>query len=130
MPNAGMSVKAGQPLFSIRSGSRIARFSSPIGGKVVKTNPYLKDDCEALEMTPYDSNWVCVIDADNLDSELPKLAIGKSAVTLYEKDIERFRKLMKDIAPVSIRDKAPYVGELADLSPEAWDRAAKEFFQR
>ena len=56
--------------------------SSPItpSGKVVKINEALRENCATLEEAPYGNNWICVIDGDDLDAELPRLQIGKSAV--------------------------------------------------
>ena len=32
---------------------------------------------------------ICVLDADNLDAEIPTLKIGKSAVAFFQEDLER-----------------------------------------
>ncbi|MCX5797266.1 MAG: response regulator [Elusimicrobia bacterium] len=132
-PNVGMTVKAGQPLFSLRQKGRRAQFYAPVSGQVVKVNPALSEDCEALDLTPYQRNWICVIDADNLDVEVPELRIGKSAVALYQDDLERFRKLMGELAPQGgtdeYQDGALHVGELAQLGDTQWDRVAAEFFR-
>ena len=64
-----MSIVVGQPLFAVRQKHRRVQFSAPVSGRVVKINTTLSDDCEALEMTPYQNNWVCVIDADKLKSK-------------------------------------------------------------
>lgn len=133
-PPVGMTVKAGQPLFSVRQKKRRVDFHSPVSGRVTKTNAALADDCEALEMTPYHKNWVCVIDADKLDVEVPTLKIGKAAVALFEEDIERFRGVMKgmlgDAATGTDADDALYRGELAQLNDDQSERVAKEFFAR
>ncbi|MBI5239784.1 MAG: response regulator [Elusimicrobia bacterium] len=132
-PTVGMAVKAGQPLFSIRQKNRRVQFYAPVSGRVVKVNPALGEDCEALDLTPYQKNWVCVIDADNLDVEVPKLRIGKSAVALYQDDLERFRRLMGELAPKADADRYQdgtlHVGELEQLGDTQWDRFAAEFFR-
>jgi len=133
-PPAGMTVKAGQPLFAVRQKHRRVQFNSPVSGRVTKTNVLLNEDCEALEMTPYQKNWVCVIDADNLDVEVPKLKIGKSAVALFEDDIDRFRTVMKEMSKDGLEgtalDDALYRGELEQLDDEQSERIAHEFFAR
>jgi glycine cleavage system H protein len=132
-PNVGMTVKAGQPLFGVRQKHRRIQFNAPVSGRVVKTNAALAEDTEALEWTPYQRNWVCVIDADNLDRELPQLTIGNSAVALYEEDIERFRRMMKEMAtdgPEGGLDDALYRGELQQLDDAHADRLVKAFFTR
>jgi CheY-like chemotaxis protein len=133
-PSVGMPVKAGQPLFSVRQKNRRVQFNAPVSGRVVKTNTVLSEDCEALEMTPYQRNWVCIIDADNLDVEVPALRIGKSAVALFQEDIDRFRGVMKEMskdAPEGVAlDDALYRGELEQLDDAQRERIVKEFFRR
>ena len=133
-PSVGMTVKAGQPLFGVRQKHRRVQFNAPVSGRVVKNNATLGEDCEALEMTPYQKNWVCVIDADHLDIDVPKLRIGKSAVALFQDDIDLFRGIMKDMskdAPEGASiDDALYRGELSQLDDAQSDRIAREFFAR
>ena len=133
-PSIGMTVRAGQPLFSVRQKHRRVQFNAPVSGRVVKNNALLAEDCEALEMTPYQKNWVCVIEADNLDVEVPKLRIGKAAVALFRDDIDRFRSVMKDMskdAPEGVSiDDALYRGELEHLDDAQSERIAREFFAR
>ena len=133
-PAVGMTVKAGQPLFGVRQKHRRVQFNAPVSGRVTKINGLLGENVEALEMTPYHKNWVCVIDGDNLDTEVPQLKIGKSAVALFESDIDRFRGVMKGLAvdvPDGVDvDDALYRGELAQLSDDQSERVAKEFFAR
>jgi CheY-like chemotaxis protein/glycine cleavage system H lipoate-binding protein len=129
-PNVGMRVKAGQPLFSVRQDLRRAQFHAPVGGKVVKLNEPLARESEALELTPYQKNWVCVIDADNLDADLPALRIGKSAVALFQDDIERLRSRLRGAGAEEGADAALLVGALERLDDERWEALAKEFFGR
>ena len=133
-PSIGMTVKAGQPLFGLRQKNRKVQFNSPVSGRVIKTNVLLGEDCEALEMTPYQKNWVCVIDADNLDVEVPTLKIGKSAVAMFQEDIDRFRGVMKEMSKDTPDDAAMddvlYRGELEQLDDAQSERIAREFFAR
>jgi hypothetical protein len=78
-------------------------------------------------VTPYHKNWVCVIDGDNLDAELPQLKIGKSAVALFQQDIERFRAAMKQAA--GGEEGALSVGDLSRLDAPRWESVVKDFFQ-
>ncbi|MBM3907326.1 MAG: response regulator [Gemmatimonadetes bacterium] len=133
-PPIGMTVKVGQPLFVVKQKKRRVQFNSPISGRVVKTNASLAEDPEPLELTPYQKNWVCMIDAEKLDVEVPQLKIGKAAVALFEEDIDRFRSTMKgmlgDAATGTEADDLIYRGELGQLSDDQSDRVAKEFFAR
>ncbi len=129
LPNVGMTVKAGQPLFTVRQKGRRVQFSAPVGGQIVKVNAALGADGDALEVTPYQKNWTCVIDADNLDKDLPALKIGKSAVSLFEDDIDHFRRIMRDLAKQG-DDGQAHVGDLEQLDETQWERVVGEFFRR
>ncbi|MFI5362400.1 MAG: response regulator [Elusimicrobiota bacterium] len=130
-PNVGMKVKAGQPLFSARQKRRRVQFHSPIGGRVVKINQALSEDLEALEMTPYHKNWICVIEGDNLDVEVPALKIGRSAVALFQTDIDRFKTAVKGAAGGPSRpEEALSIGGLQKLDDAQEELIAKEFFRR
>ncbi|MDD5305126.1 MAG: response regulator [Elusimicrobia bacterium] len=129
-PNVGMTVKAGQPLFRVRQNHRSVQFHSPVGGRVVKINAALGSDLDALEMTPYHKNWVCVIEGDNLDVEVPALKIGRSAVAFFQGDIERFRAAIKEIVKGGpLLDDALSIGELQHLDDAQWEKIVKEFFR-
>jgi CheY-like chemotaxis protein/glycine cleavage system H lipoate-binding protein len=133
LPSVGMTVKAGQALFTVRQKNRMIQFNAPLSGRVTKVNQELAEDCEALDMTPYGNNWVCVIDGDNLDVEVPALKIGKSAVALFQEDVDRFRELMKKMlksGPDGGPDESVYAGELQQLDDSQWEIIVKEFFRR
>ena len=132
-PNLGMKIKKGQPLFTVKQGTKTIRFNSPVSGQVKKINTILKNEIEALSVTPYDSNWVCVIDADNIDNELKELKIGNAAVSFYQNDIEQFRTALKgakkvDKPKVIVTGEEISIGELENLEQSDWDRLVQEFF--
>jgi len=134
-PNLGMKIKKGQPLFTVKQGTKTIRFNSPVSGQVKKINTILKNEIEALSVTPYDSNWVCVIDADNIDNELKELKIGNAAVSFYQNDIEQFRTALKgakkvDKPKVIVTGEEISIGELENLEQSDWDRLVQEFFVR
>jgi CheY-like chemotaxis protein len=133
-PNLGMKIRKGQPLFSVKQGNRSMTFNSPLSGKVSQVNTLLNEDLESLDITPYEKNWVCVIDADNLDNEIKELAIGKSAVSFYQEEIEKFRVTLKEIFDREKKSEfepagSLHLGELEKISDSNWNRVSKEFFQ-
>ncbi len=135
-PNLGMSVKAGQPLFTIRQGNKKVSFNSPVSGVVKSINTILREDLEPLDITPYERNWFCAIDTDNIDNEIKELHIGKSAVALYQKDIEHFKSVMKEIVRAEkkgdeyVNENELYIGQLEKLSDINWEKIVSEFFRR
>jgi len=133
-PNLGMNIKCGQQLFTIKQGSKTITFNSPISGKVLENNKPLQYDLSKLNVTTYSSNWICIIDAEHLDSELKELKIGKSAVSLYQDDIERFldirKKTLKPVKEGEYADSEIYMGELENLDEPNWNKVSIEFFKR
>ena len=130
-PNIGMSVKAGQPLFSVNQGHRRAQFRAPLSGKVVKINEDLREDFAMLEELPYGNNWICVIEGDDLDAELPHLKIGRSAVDLIQEDIERFQAFVQEADGGEVSDPAALcIGAIEKMDDARWDTTVKEFFGR
>jgi len=128
-PDVGQEVEAGQPLFSVRQGDRQAQFLAPLSGKVVKNNGVLHDDCSRLEKMPYGKNWICIIKGRDLDSELPRLKIGKSAVALFQEDIDRVQAHLQNATGAEKSDPATLtLGAFQKLDDAQWRRAVQEFF--
>lgn len=133
-PNLGMIVKYSQPLFTVKQGNKTITFNSPVSGKVIKINKPLQYDVELLNVTPYDSNWVCEIDAEDIDTELKNLKIGKAAVSLYQEDIEHYidlrKKSLKPVKDGEYENDEIYFGELEALDEPNWNKVSSEFFKR
>jgi len=136
LPNLGMAVKRGQALFSVRKGNRRVTFRAPLSGKVVNANTTFAHSTEALDKTPYENNWICIIDADQLDTELPELKIGNSAVAFYREELERFRTMARKMTRKTAasdeesRGDEMYAGELQDFSDRDYQEIVSEFFER
>jgi len=135
LPNLGMNVKAGQPLFTVKQGNRTITFNSPVTGKVSQVNTLLKDNIDALDVTPYERNWVCALDAENLDNEIKEMHIGKSAVAFFQEDIEKFKTLFMDLLKSEKKsdeylEEGLFVGQLEKLSDVNWNKVIAEFFVR
>ncbi len=132
-PNLGLNVKKGQALFTVKQKNRSVTFNSPVSGKVKEINKPLSADLESIEVSPYENNWICQIDAEELDSEIPGLKIGKAAVTFYEDDIERLQALKKKIITGSGEDDSAislFIGEMEKLDDVSWKRYSKDFFEK
>ena len=134
LPNLGMTVKKGQSLFTIEQGTRNISFKSPVSGKVKEINKFINEEIDSLNVTSYDQNWICEIDADELDSEISTLKIGKSAVSFYQEDIERLQALKKKTKTGKEAELEPegliFAGEMEKLDDISWKRFAEEFFEK
>lgn len=130
-PNLGMNVSVDQPLFSIKQGRRHITFKSPISGNVTQINSELNDNIESLDISPYENNWICKIDSENIDQEIKDLHIGNSAVSFYQEDIEKYQNEIKTIN--ESKDQNPdqlFIGEMSGLSDYNFDKLVTEFFSK
>jgi hypothetical protein len=129
-----MTVKKGQSLFTIVQGMRNISFKSPVSGKVKELNKFINQEIDSLNITSYDQNWICEIDADELDSELPKLKIGKSAVSFFQEDIERLKEMKRKLKTGKETEYGPdgiiYSGEMEKLDDISWKRFSEAFFEK
>ncbi len=128
-PNLGMKINVNQPLFSIKQGHRKIIFNSPVTGSVAQINNNLKENIDSLEISSYENNWVCSIDADNLDNEIRNLHIGNSAVALYQEDIEKYMEEISKLKPNTDEIKETiFKGEIEELNDFDYDKIVKKFF--
>jgi len=128
-PNVGMNVEAGQALFSVNQSHRRARFCAPLSGKVVNINEDLSRDCSKLEEMSYGDNWICIIEGNDLDAELPQLKIGKSAVAFFQEDIDRFQAFVQEANNREDSDPAPlFIGAIEKMDDARWETTVKKFF--
>lgn len=129
MPEVGSKVKAGQRLFSIRQDGRQAHFHAPLSGTVVAVNPNLGKNSGGLEQLSYGSDWICAVEGEDLDAELPELKIGKSAVAFFQADIDRFKAFLLKGSGAEVDDpEALCIGAFEKLDEARWNAAAREFF--
>jgi len=125
-----MKKNKGSFLFSIIQKNRTLSFISPVSGVVTKINTKLKEDIDSINITPYETNWICSIDADNLDNELQDLKIGKAAVAFYHKEIDRYTEKITELRSndkAIDKGKPLFVGELSELDEYNWNNIVKEF---
>jgi CheY-like chemotaxis protein len=131
LPNLGMNISKGQPLFSVRQGNRVIQFLSPVSGQVKNINHDLVENLDALEFTPYEKNWFCSIDAEKLDSEIQALKIGKNAVAFYQEEIDRYIKTIKELSKTSASESFEMQwGQIENLGEKDWYFITGEFFKR
>ena len=133
LPNLGMTISAGQPLFTIKQKKRAATFNSPISGKVTRINTVLQNNLEPLNVTPYGPNWFCIVDAEDLDKVLKDLSVGNAAVNFYQAELDKFIELKKKSTHEDTAAAAGdelYVGEFEKFDDTNWDKMTNEFFKR
>ncbi len=132
-PSPGMEVKQGQILFTARIGNESVPFYSPVTGRVLQVNNNVIEEPELLEITPYQKNWICKIDAEKIEDDLKKLKIGMEAVKFYEAEIERLQNAIKKVSKTKDEANIPadghiYVGELSALMEKDFHAIVNDFF--
>ena len=132
LPNLGMNLIKGQTAFSLKQGNRSIPIKSPFSGLVTKLNQDLLENLDLLKISPYESNWICAIDAENLDNELKELQIGNAAVTKYQEDIVNYQEEIKKVKSKDeiSKDDELFVGELEKLDDFNFNRISSIFFDR
>lgn len=136
LPAPGMRVNKGQVLFTVRQGTHEIQFKSPVSGMVASVNKNLLKDLAALELTPYDKNWICRIEGSKLDEELQELKIGQGAVRFFNEDVDKLKALIKkSVKTTRDETKIPangqvYIGELEELQEKDLNLIIKEFFEQ
>jgi len=99
-------------------------------------NKQLRDHLDTLEVTSYDRNWVCIIDAEDLDADLRKLKIGRAAVSFFQSDIDQFMETMRKTrtggngSTTTRRNEETYQGLLENLDEKSWGKFVSTFFKR
>ncbi len=134
MPETGLSLKKDLKLFIVKQGQREIIFKSPLSGRVIEVNKLINSELDSLNITPYDKNWICRLQPDDLDLVLPGLKIGKSAVSFYHEEINRLLNLKKNI--LTITESKPgslgiiYYGEMEKLDAAGFKKLSGNFFEK
>jgi glycine cleavage system H lipoate-binding protein len=114
LPEPGLEVRCGDPLFSFRRGAETLRFPAPVSGKVRDLNGSLAGDPSRVARSPYRDGWVCRIEPSDLTGDLGRFLIGRAGAEWYVRETERLQALRK---------VQPNPGE-----PLAWETLRQEFF--
>jgi CheY-like chemotaxis protein len=91
LPNPGDTIARTAPLFAVWSGTKRARFGSPLSGRVLAVNDGLLRDPSRVVVSPYRDGWICVLRPSDLAKELSTLRIGKPVLAWYQDEIARLR---------------------------------------
>ena len=76
-----------------------------------------------------------LLDAENLDNEIKEMHIGKSAVSFFQEDIEKFNTIYTEILRSEKKgdeylEKDCIIGQIEKLSDVNWNKITAEFFVR
>ena len=130
-PKAGTRVSRGEPLFTLRQGSRKVTLPAPVSGTIASVNTELTGDTMLIEMKPYGQGWVCCIEPSNLAQDLHALKIGVEAIAWYRHEINRFRVLENEVSRqgkrVSGSDETNGSVTTEQMGPKFWNAFSRSF---
>ena len=131
LPEKGKSIKKGEPLFSIKQGSRSMKIPSPISGKVATINSNLIDHVDYINIKTYELGWICHVEPTNLTDELKTLRIGADTVSWYQKEVDKFSKIIRKINSEESKSKTEKNDKkrTENLNDKIWDAFAESFQQ-
>lgn len=131
-----MNARKGFPLFSVKHEGASIQFNSPLSGTVSKINQDLLTRLDEMDLTTYGNNWICVLDADNLDSEISDLKTGKAIVAFYQEDIQTLTSIIGksdqggDGDPVPLGKRRLSQVQFEGMDEETRHSVIARFFQR
>jgi len=89
LPDEEEDVSQGEVCGKIQSRKWIGKLVAPVSGEIIEVNEELEDDTSLINNDPYGEGWILVIDAENLDAELPGLMQGEAVAAFIEKELKR-----------------------------------------
>ena len=95
LPEPGLEVRSGDPLFSFRRGAETLRFPAPVGGKVRDINGSLAGDPSRIARSPYRDGWICRIEPGDLGGDLGRFLIGRAGAEWYVRETDRLQALRR-----------------------------------
>ncbi|WP_282939576.1 glycine cleavage system protein GcvH [Paenibacillus sp. RC67] len=72
LPEVGDSLKAGEPFGSMESVKTVSEMYAPLSGKVIDINRKLQENPGVINLSPYESGWMIVVEIAD-PAELDKL---------------------------------------------------------
>lgn len=131
LPPAGQRVRRGEPLFTLRRGSRRLPVPSPVSGSVVGFNPSLPWQPVRVNESPFGSGWVVRMKAGSPRLQQRSLLRGGAAREWFRGEVERLRTALLGAGEpaMSLPDGGVLVEDLhRQIDEAAWEGLVKTFF--
>jgi glycine cleavage system H protein len=89
LPEEEDEVEQGEVCGKIQSRKWIGKLCAPVSGEIVEINEELEDDTSLINEDPYGKGWILVIEATDLDKDLPNLMHGDTLLPFIDQEIKR-----------------------------------------
>lgn len=128
IPTVGSKVEQGEVGWKLGVDSKTIEMLSPVSGEVVAINKRALEDPEVLIRDPYGEGWLMMVKPRNIKANIKNLLSGRLASAWMEATLDRLRERMRGELGLLYQDGGLPVSGLAKaLSPEEWDKIAREF---
>ena len=128
LPLVGARVAQGEPAWQVQVDGHAIPMVSPVDGEVVEVNQDLLASPALVNSEPYDRGWLMRVKVPNPAAAKRNLLAGGLAKAWMNGIAEQLRAMPAGELGVVLPDGGFPVGGFARaLSPEAWDRVAREF---
>ena len=125
LPATGARVAQGEAAIALHENGRAVPMLSPVDGTVVAVNPAASGSLE----DPYGAGWLFKVKAPRLAANLHQLHAGTTAARMMEDAAEALAsRLNPELGRVLQDGGTPVNGIAREISGEAWDALAREFF--
>ena len=129
LPDAGLKVQKGDPLFYLRHGTQEIAMPAPVSGIVTSVNTELRTRPELLQLKPYDLGWVCNVEPTDLKEDIQSLKIGADAVSWYHEEIDRYVELLKSDMEKKGEEKDKVHAEGGQTDETTWGTLSRAFLR-
>lgn len=128
LPRVGSRIEQGNVGWKLGIDSKTIDMLSPVTGNVVAVNKDIIKNPNLINEDPYGKGWLMMIKPDNKRATAKNLLTGKLATAWMEKTADELRERMGSEVGVVYQDGGiPITGIAKALSPDAWDKMAREF---
>ena len=128
LPQIGSRIEQGNVGWKLGIDSKTIDMLSPVTGDVVAVNKDIIKNPDIINEDPYGKGWLMMIKPDNKRATVKNLLTGKLATAWMEKTADELRERMGSEVGIVYQDGGlPISGIAKALSPDAWDKMAREF---
>lgn len=133
----GTEIHRGDPIATLRRGSREVTLRSPVDGVVTEINEDIRDRPHRLRDDAFGGGWLCWIRPDRLSDAVKGLRIGEDAVDWTRRELRRLGEFLAAAAvpvptPVgaTLQDGGPPLeGVASALADDRWVELENGFFR-
>jgi glycine cleavage system H protein len=127
LPSPGTRVRQGEPAWQVQVDGHAIPMVSPVDGEVVAVNQDVVASPELVNTEPYDRGWLMRVKVPSPAAAARNLLSGKLARAWMDAVTEDVRAMPAGELGVVLPDGGFPIGGFARaLSPDSWDRVARE----